>query len=340
MRPPKATLVHIYALYDPADLMEVRYIGQTTDSPKNRLYRHIYQSRPEYKNKKKDHKSNWIRTLLAKNVSPEVRLIETADIAMWGILEKFWIARFKKLGHRLTNGTEGGDGVLGLRHTEASRKKMSLSHQGQVCWLKGGHHTEEAKRNISKGLMGQVSWLKGGHHTEAAKLKISIAGKGRVPHNKGKKSSPELRLKLSASHIGIGKGIKKPPRSAEHSMKISIANRGRVVSEEMRQRISATLAGCKRTAETKNKISIAAKKRVYVLSEKPRSDSTSGFKQVYFRKETGKWRARIGAPGNEKHIGEFNSPENAATARAIALEMIRNQPLDPMVNQQIETKPA
>ena len=45
-----------------------------------------------------------------------------------------------------------------------------------------------------------------------------------------------------------------------------------------------------------------------------RSDNTSGFKGVGFYKHTAKWVARIRICGKQKHIGYYDSPEQAHAA--------------------------
>ncbi len=43
-------------------------------------------------------------------------------------------------------------------------------------------------------------------------------------------------------------------------------------------------------------------------------NNTSGFRGVSFHKPTGKWRARIKVNGINKHLGYFNTPEEASAA--------------------------
>lgn len=49
-----------------------------------------------------------------------------------------------------------------------------------------------------------------------------------------------------------------------------------------------------------------------------RIDNTSGFKSVNFRKDSGKWRARIGVRNKRIALGSFDTPEEAHAAYAIA----------------------
>ena len=101
------------------------------------------------------------------------------------------------------------------------------------------------KTDGGEGISGHI-------HTEETKQKMSNASKGIA-------KSEEHKQKLSVSHIGQSrpsakKGIKQPPRSAEHCKAISNAKKGkpgRTLSIEERQKISLSLKG--RTAPNKGK---------------------------------------------------------------------------------------
>lgn len=91
----------------------------------------------------------------------------------------------------LCNLTDGGEGIVGYKFSEASKKKMSEAKKGRKL-------SQEHKDKISKALKGQTwtkskpVWNKGlkntYKHSEEARKKISIASKGRIPWNKGLKS--------------------------------------------------------------------------------------------------------------------------------------------------------
>lgn len=54
-----------------------------------------------------------------------------------------------------------------------------------------------------------------------------------------------------------------------------------------------------------------------------RSDNTSGFKGVYFRKDTGKWKAQIAVDGGaQKSLGQFDTPELAHEFYCLAADML------------------
>lgn len=93
------------------------------------------------------------------------------------------------------------------KHTEETKKKMSLSRRGSNNSMWGKSHTKEAKLKISKARKENYSgknhpWYGKSHteeskkkisrkHTEEFKQFISKTNKGRIPWNKGKKNSQE-----------------------------------------------------------------------------------------------------------------------------------------------------
>lgn len=48
----------------------------------------------------------------------------------------------------------------GLKSSEATKKKLSLSHMGQKAWNKGIPMKEESKKKLSLSLKGKVPWNK------------------------------------------------------------------------------------------------------------------------------------------------------------------------------------
>lgn len=93
------------------------------------------------------------------------------------------------------NSTEGGDSgclcndtkekirtsLMGHRHSEESKKKMSISKSGKP----GRVFTEDTKRKISEALKGNKICL-GRVHKDDTKKKIGDANRGRTPFCKGR----------------------------------------------------------------------------------------------------------------------------------------------------------
>lgn len=133
-----------------------------------------------------------------------------------------WIKQLRNDGYLLANKTDGGEGAVGVIKSEETRRKLSIANLGK-------RHSDETKNRISIAKKNQ---------SEETRRKISIA-------NKGKRLSETHRANLAAALIGH-KGCKHTQESKEKiasalrgrkipsevCAKLSIANKGRVVSKE------------------------------------------------------------------------------------------------------------
>jgi hypothetical protein len=140
-------------------------------------------------------------------------------------LEVGMIKCFKRMGVKLTNMTDGGEGTSGYKHTTETLAKLrgrTLSDEHKAKLLaarKGIPMSEEAKEKIS-------SSNKGRKFTDEHKAKLSAV-------RKGKKLSDETRAKMSAA--AKGKIV-----TVETRARMSAVNMGKVMSEETKAKISAT----------------------------------------------------------------------------------------------------
>jgi hypothetical protein len=140
----------IYALVDPRD-GQWRYIGKSCRGLK-RPEEHL---RPSYL-KASTRKNAWMKSLVAQGLMYETVVLEEFGSA--GELddaEREWIAEARRVGVRLVNGTDGGDGTAGGRWswTEESRANLSAHQRGRVSTFKGRSHRREAvlKNSLSRG---------------------------------------------------------------------------------------------------------------------------------------------------------------------------------------------
>jgi group I intron endonuclease len=144
--------------------------------------------------------------------------------------EIFYIKKFdsKNKGYNLT---DGGEGIVGFKFSDKSRKKMSESRKGWKIsnetrirmskslmgnkHLLGHKHSKEARDKMSKALIGNKRAL-GLKHTAETRAKMSEA-------HKGFKFSAEARAKMSAAQVGNkkGKANKGKKHSAEWSANVS-----------------------------------------------------------------------------------------------------------------------
>jgi len=150
----------------------------------------------------------------------------TLDYA--GGKEIFWVRSFmsnysKWPQYRGMNLTDGGEGMLGFKHSEETKQNhREFMRKNPNRHSLGKKHSEETRRKISAAKKGKPSWSKGKKaHPETLKNLIMFK-KGQPSHNKGKKfeGTPEERkLKFGAHNIGnsYNKGRKHTPEMIERS---------------------------------------------------------------------------------------------------------------------------
>lgn len=105
----------------------VRYLGVTSKFPEQRLAEHLYEAKST---KKKTHRLNWLRGL---DQPPMIEVIEWVLPGDRVEREKYWISLFKDYGHKLVNGTDGGEGTPGRKyvHSIKTRAKLRVSALGR-----------------------------------------------------------------------------------------------------------------------------------------------------------------------------------------------------------------
>lgn len=188
----------VYGLFD--KLGNVRYVGMST-SGLVRPSKHLMPSSYNSSKKRQYHVYCWVRKCLKENFTPEIKVLEYGNEDNIYKIEQKWIRYFKKKGVKLTNKVDGGPGMLGLKHSEETKNKLSEK-------LKG--------RKVSDKT-----------------LKMFKSQKGKKHPMYGKKHSEESLRKMRESHLGY-----KMPE--EQKKKISNSLKGRkygVISEEHRKKL-------------------------------------------------------------------------------------------------------
>lgn len=226
----------IYVLVDPRD-GEVRYVGWTTKTLAWRLLRHV-------KARGKTWRDNWIAVLLGLGEIPIIRVLQVLPLQGSQDAERYWIKTLRDAGCRLTNTTEGGEGVVGYTWTAEARVAVSQARQGRVT-------TDVTRAKISAAAQRQMAdprqraavsrVHKGKQISAAQRKKVGEAATLRWAawRSAGNTMSVEAREKLSAAKRG------KPghPLSAATREKIAVSKRGKPRSLETRAKISASHRG-------------------------------------------------------------------------------------------------
>jgi hypothetical protein len=130
-------------------------------------------------------------------------------------------------------------GALGQR-SEQQKKWMSIvqrmSKFGKPGPNKGKKASDETIQKIKKARSKQI--MKKGHKfTDAHKLALSNAKKGKPSPKKGVKLTDEHKAKLSKAKIGK----KRPPRSDEHRLKLSLAKKEYWKNKQKEKQDNATI---------------------------------------------------------------------------------------------------
>lgn len=227
---------HIYVLLFPNGK---RYIGQTLQSVKERMFQHI-------SNAKRGcpflvHKA--IRKYAQENVKIEKVLTLKCTQSYLDFIEDRAIIVFNTLAPNGYNLKRGGSYGVHNEETKAkmviararrdpvsedTKAKMSISHKGKRL-----SQESIAKRSLSH---------RGKHRSEETKAKMSAARRGKPSPMKGRRHSEETKAKMSANNKRYWKGktkLKGRRLSEQTKMKISLALKGRRLSEETKAKVSA-----------------------------------------------------------------------------------------------------
>lgn len=168
----------IYALVD--ENLIPFYVGQTNNMLR-RFETHIYEStRTGFKVHKK------IRKLIRNKQYFSMSMIEVCEKEKLDDKEIFWIAKFKSLGYKLCNLTDGGKYFNGM-----DKKCLEKLHKGRL----GQKRSEETKAKMSKA-------QKGKKRSEETKAKLREAWKTRPAHTQ---ETLEKMRKSSTGKINIKK---------------------------------------------------------------------------------------------------------------------------------------
>ena len=141
----------IYGLVDPRT-RETRYIGKSSNGLRRPKF---HWSKPALRDGRApcDH---WIRKLVSMGLVPEIDVIEDLGFSedkddanrKLNEAEIRCISKFRDDGKKLLNVTDGGDGLLGRKHTDEEIRKITEARRKRRSGMLGKKHSEEAKEKI------------------------------------------------------------------------------------------------------------------------------------------------------------------------------------------------
>jgi group I intron endonuclease len=208
----------IYTIYKSTNTINGKvYIGFASDYDR-RLSEHKSHSETlKYKFYNAIRKYGW------DNFQWEIIYQSTDQEYTLKIMEPYFINEYDSY-YKGYNSTKGGEGNLGLIHSEESKRKMSESSKGQKAWNKGikcDPLSEKHKQKLSDSLKGKTAWNKGIPNSEEQKKKISDSLKNNNPMD-----NPDNRKKVSK------------------------ALKGRVFTDEWRKKLSESAKNRKRSNQS------------------------------------------------------------------------------------------
>lgn len=224
-------LTIIYGLIDPRD-QQLRYVGKTITTLAARLRQHVSDA---IRGRVSIKRFTWIRELALDSRAPEIVELESVDGDSWREAEQFWISYYRFIGARLVNATNGGDGIVGFRHSDDSKRQQSESMRRYYANPANRAKSGEAVRRAYAD--PQVR----------QKLRDAIAPTW----------TAERRAKNAVSLTEIA-------RRPESRAASSLRHKGKIVSSETRRKISIALTGkntYKRSAATRELMRIASLRR-------------------------------------------------------------------------------
>lgn len=97
----------------------IRYLGQTSETPRRRLQKHMTEARGG----KVNHRLNWLRSL---DRLPEIEVIEWVLPSDVENREKYWIAVAREYGCNLVNDTDGGEGAINPSPETREKRRQKM----------------------------------------------------------------------------------------------------------------------------------------------------------------------------------------------------------------------
>lgn len=235
-----ASKLFVYALHHPES--QHIYIGKTVKGVR-RIQEHTFPS--SFERYAQLPRQRWLKSLRDRGLEPQWVVLETCSTnEELCEAERFYIEYFRWLGIPLLNLTDGGDGILGHKHSESTREKMSQSNRRRDA---SAEDRSERMRKIS-----QKRWDDPAQHDKCSerqqgkKRKLETIAKISATKT-GEKKSAEARANMAAA-------AKKRWTDPEYRAKQVAAQRAAKASDEARAQASKWARDAWATDEYRAKI--------------------------------------------------------------------------------------
>lgn len=127
-------------------------------------------------------------------------VVKDIDEELAFFVEKEAIDLYRRLGCKLANVTDGGDGIAGFKHSEETKQKIAMKATGRAGKFTSNHVTEKMRQAV-------IESNKRRQPTEAMKTRKAFLGKNHSEEHKAYMSekmknrvfSEETRAKMSAA---------------------------------------------------------------------------------------------------------------------------------------------
>jgi hypothetical protein len=183
------------------------YIYAHTRNDTNELF-YVGKGKGKRCHSKKGRNEYWHR--VAEKHGYQIKIVvDNLDEELAFLAEAECIDLYKRLGYKLVNMTNGGEGASGYQHTKKHKAKML----GNEYWklvktngFKGKTHSDELKAKWKEKRKGVTSPRKGVVLSDETKQKISDARKGMIVLKKRKLNDNqvrEIRILLDSNTIAF-----------------------------------------------------------------------------------------------------------------------------------------
>jgi GIY-YIG catalytic domain/NUMOD1 domain len=146
----------LYVLKDP-ETLEIKYVGITTKSLRERLSGHMKESK-RYTHR---YKCKWVNSLTERGLKPLIEHLEFCTEDNWEEREKFYIKDFKEKGYKLTNTDEGGRGICLKSRNNISKKKIVYKYDLEGNFLNEHESVTAAAKSVNCSVSSMHRVVKG-----------------------------------------------------------------------------------------------------------------------------------------------------------------------------------